>query len=121
MSTSGLQTHDFLTRLTKVQDDFPPLLLKLAGVMRQMIEGIDRPQLEDVQKLQAELKRLIGDAAELRAICGTEGQLCPRCPFGAYLPSGFPHASEKQALCLPWIVIVHPQPSQPASSPAAAD
>ena len=32
MSTSGLQTHDFLTRLTKVQDDFPPLLLKLAGV-----------------------------------------------------------------------------------------
>jgi hypothetical protein len=119
MSTTGIQTHDFLRRLAKLEDDFPPLLLELAGLMRQMIEGIDRPQLEDVQRLQAELLRRIGDPAELRTICGTQGQLCSRCPFGAYLPSGFPYASEAQALCLPWIVIVHPQPAKPLS--AAAD
>ena len=51
-----------------------------------------------------------GDAEDLRAICGTEGKLCSQCPFGAYLPSGFPYASETQALCLPWIVVVHPMP-----------
>jgi hypothetical protein len=119
MSTSGLQTHDFIMRLTKVEETFPPLLLKLAGVMRQMVEEIERPQLEDVQRLQAELRRLLKDAEELRSICGTEGKLCSQCPFGAYLPSGFPYASEKQALCLPWIVIVHPQPASPVPEPAA--
>ena len=59
----------------------------------------------------AELRRMIGDPQNLRDICGTEGQLCGQCPFGAYLPSGFPYASERQALCLPWIVVVHPQPT----------
>ena len=118
MSTSGIQTHDFLTRLTRAQESLPPLLLELAGAMQRMIEAVDRPQLEDVQKLQGELRRLIGDAEELRAICGDEGKLCSDCPFGAYLPSGFAYASEAQALCLPWIVIVHPQPAKP---PATAD
>jgi hypothetical protein len=118
MSTSGIQTHDFLARLARVGDDFPPLLLKLAGVMRQMIEEVDRPQLGDVQKLQAELRELIGEPTELRSICGDQGQLCSRCPFGAYLPSGFAYACEAQALCLPWIVIVHPQPASPPPAPA---
>ncbi len=116
MSTSGLQTHDFLTRLEKAGDSLPPLLQELAAVMRQMVETIARPQLDDIQKLQAELRRLIGDPQGLRDICGTEGRLCPTCPFGAYLPSGFPYASEKQALCLPWIVVVHPQPT-PGETP----
>jgi len=116
MSTSGLQTHDFLMRLEKGGDSLPPLLLELAAVMRQMVEAINRPQLEDVQKLHAELRRLIGDPQALRDICGTEGRLCTTCPFGAYLPSGFPYASEQQALCLPWIVIVHPHPT-PAETP----
>ena len=111
MSTSGVQTHDFLTRLQKAEDSLPPLLLELAGVMRRMIETIDRPQLADIQSLQGEIRRLIGDPQHLRDICGAEGQLCGQCPFGAYLPSGFPYASEQQALCLPWIVIVHPQPA----------
>ena len=119
MSTSGLQTHDFLMRLKKGEASLPPLLLELAAVMQRMIEEIARPQLEDVQGLQAELRRLIGDPQSLRDVCGTEGQLCSACPFGAYLPSGFPYASEQQALCLPWIVIVHPQPAAaPADSPA---
>jgi len=118
MSTSGIQTHDFLTRLTKLAEDFPPLLLELAGVMRQMIETIDRPQLEDVQRLHQEILGRIGDPARLRGVCGTEGQLCSQCPFGAYLPSGFAYASEAQALCLPWIVIVHPQPASPPAAPA---
>ena len=117
MSSTGLQTHDFLTRLEKVDDTFPPLLRELAGVMRQMIQEINQPQLEDVQQLQAELRRLVGDPAALRSACGTQGKLCPQCPFGAYLPSGFPYASEAQALCLPWIVIVHPQPAAPPSAP----
>jgi hypothetical protein len=110
MSTSGVQTHDFLMRLKKAEESLPPLLLDLAAVMQRMIEEVARPQLEDIQALQAELRQLIGDPQGLRDICGSEGQLCGRCPFGAYLPSGFPYASERQALCLPWIVIVHPQP-----------
>jgi hypothetical protein len=110
MSTSGVQTHDFLVRLKKAEESMPSLLLELAAVMRRMVEEIERPQLEDIQALQAELRSLIGDPQQLRDICGAEGQLCGECPFGAYLPSGFPYASEQQALCLPWIVIVHPQP-----------
>jgi hypothetical protein len=116
MTTTGVQTHDFLMRLQKA-DHLPSLLLELAALMQQMIEKIERPQLEDIQALQAELRRLIGDPQTLRDICGTEGKLCAQCPFGAYLPSGFPHASEQQALCLPWIVVVHPQPTgKPAAS-----
>ena len=115
MSMSGVQTNDFLMRLKKTEDSLAPLLLELATVMRRMIEEINQPQLEDIQGLQAELRRLIGDPQRLRDICGTEGQLCDQCPFGAYLPSGFPYASEQQALCLPWIVIVHPQPATSSS------
>lgn len=117
MTTSGLQTHDFLVRLKKAEDSLPPLLLELATAMQRMIEAIERPQLEDIQGLQDQMRRSIGDPQRLREICGTEGKVCGQCPFGAYLPSGFPHASEKQALCLPWIVIVHPQPAQAASEP----
>jgi hypothetical protein len=112
MSTSGVQTHDFLMRLKKAESTMPSLLLELAAVMQQMIEKIEQPQIEDIQALQTELRRLIDDPQRLRDICGTGGQLCSQCPFGAYLPSGFPHASEQQALCLPWIVIVHPQPAE---------
>ena len=119
MTTSGLQTHDFLTRLKKAEDSLPSLLLELAAVMRRMVEELERPQLADIQALQADLRRLIGDPQRLRDICGTEGQLCSQCPFGAYLPSGFPFASEQQALCLPWMVIVHPQPTAPASERSA--
>jgi hypothetical protein len=110
MTTSGVQTQDFLKRLDKAKEDLPPLLLELAAVVARMIAEIERPQLEDIQALQNELRRLIGDPQNLRDICGTEGQLCGQCPFGAYLPSGFPYAAEHQALCLPWIVMVHPQP-----------
>ena len=113
MTGSGVQTHDFLTRLKKAEDSLPALLLELAVVMRRMVEEIERPQLEDIQGLQTELRRLIDDPQRLRDICGTEGQLCGECPFGAYLPSGFAYASEQQALCLPWMVIVHPQPITP--------
>jgi hypothetical protein len=119
MTTSGVQTHDFLMRLQKAEDSLPPLLLELARVLQRMIEEVQRPELDDIQRLQTEIRRLIGDPQRLRDICGAEGQLCTRCPFGAYLPSGFPYASEKQALCLPWIVIVHPQPDAvPGNGPA---
>ena len=113
MTTGGIQTHDFLTRLQKAEGNLPPLLLDLARVMDRMIREIGNPQLEDIRKLHEELRQLIGDAAGLRDICGTAGKLCSQCPFGAYLPSGFPYASEQQALCLPWIVVVHPIPCQP--------
>jgi hypothetical protein len=66
MSTSGVQTHDFLMRLKKTEDSLPALLLELAGVMRRMVEEIERPQLQDIQALQAELRRLIGDPQGLR-------------------------------------------------------
>jgi hypothetical protein len=110
-SFGGIQTQDFLLRLKNGEQALPELLVTLARLMQTMIEEIARPQLEDVQRLQGELRRLIGDPQVLREICGTEGKLCTQCPFGAYLPSGFPFASEKQALCLPWIVVVHPQPA----------
>lgn len=113
MTTGGIQTHDFLTRLRKTEDTLPPLLLELARVMERMVQEIDNPQVEDIRKLQHELRGLIDDTAALSEICGTEGKFCGQCPFGAYLPAGFPYASEKQALCLPWIVVVHPMPSRP--------
>ncbi len=118
MTSGGIQTHDFLNRLQKATDTLPPLLLELARVMERMIQEVANPQLEDIRQLHEELRRLIGDAAGLREACGTAGKFCSQCPFGAYLPSGFAYASEQQALCLPWIVIVHPMPSQP---PAAAN
>ncbi len=117
MTTGGIQTHDFLRRLKKVEDTFPALLLELARVMERMIQELDRPQLEDILALHKELRQLIGEAEGLRRACGTEGTLCSQCPFGAYLPSGFAYASEKQALCLPWIVVVHPEPASPAATP----
>ena len=54
MTTSGLQTHDFLMRLKKAGDSLPPLLLELAGLMQRMVEEIERPQLADIQGLQAD-------------------------------------------------------------------
>lgn len=105
MSFSGIQTLDFISRCDKVGEDLPLLLKELGQIMRRVIEEIDRPQLEDVQRLQAELRLRIGPPDRLREICGTEGKLCGQCPFGAYLPSGFPYASEQQPLCLPWIVL----------------
>jgi hypothetical protein len=117
MTGGGIQTHDFIRRLKQVDESsLPPLLLELARVMEAMIQEIDDPQLEDIRKLQGAMRRLIGDATGLRAVCGTAGELCGQCPFGAYLPSGFPYASEKQALCLPWIAVVHPIPEE---APAA--
>jgi hypothetical protein len=112
MSYGGIQTHDFLRRLQQGVDTLPPLLLSLARLMEHMIQEIDNPQLEDIRRLQTELRREIGKTEGLRAICGRAGELCGQCPFGAYLPSGFAHASEEQALCLPWIVVVHPMPPE---------
>jgi hypothetical protein len=113
MTTGGIQTHDFLTRLQKAEATLPPLLLELSRVMERMIQEVPSPQLEVIRQLHEHLRDLIGDASELRAICGTAGECCGQCPFGAYLPSGFPYASEQQALCLPWIVVVHPMPKSP--------
>lgn len=118
MATGGIQTHDFLKRLEKVDDTLPPLLLELSRLLERMIQEVANPQLEDIRELHQQLRRLIGDAAGLRAICGTKGEFCSQCPFGAYLPSGFPYASEKQALCLPWIVVVHPMPESPPGGEA---
>jgi hypothetical protein len=109
MTHYGLQTMDFLARLQKFAEELPPLLLEMARLLQQSIEAVDRPQLEDIQRMQAELRRLIGEAAALEGACGTEGTLCTKCPFGAYLPSGFPFASPQQPLCLPWIVLTHPE------------
>ncbi len=117
MTSGGIQTHDFIRRLKQVEEgSLAPLLLELAREMEAMILEIDSPQLEDIRGLQGRMWRLIGDASRLRAVCGTSGELCGQCPFGAYLPAGFPYASEKQALCIPWIALVHPIPEE---APAA--
>lgn len=109
MTHYGLQTIDFLGRLQKFEEELPPLLLEMARLLQRLIEEIEKPQLEDIQQMQAELRRMIGDRERLEAICGREGKLCLQCPFGAYLPSGFPFASANQPLCLPWIVVTQPE------------
>jgi hypothetical protein len=119
MSYSGIQTLDFLSRCDKFAQDLPPLLLELGQMLRHMIQEIEQPQVEDVQRLQAELRRKIGTPSHLRDICGAEGRLCSQCPFGAYLPSGFAYASEQQPLCLPWIVMTQ-APSSAGADPDAA-
>ncbi|MDD2903945.1 MAG: hypothetical protein PHU44_16075 [Syntrophales bacterium] len=116
MTHYGLQTSDFLERMEKFEQELPPLLLELSQVVRQMIEEIERPQLEDVQKMQEELLKMLGDSEQLIAVCGTEGKLCVQCPFGAYLPTGFPFASPEQPLCLPWIVLTQPISKQQAEN-----
>ncbi len=116
MTGSGVQTHDFLMRLKKSEENLPPLLLELARAMQRLVEELERPQLEDVQRLHEDLRRLIGEKTNLAAVCGTEGKLCPQCPFGAYLPSGFPYASEEKPLCLPWIAEVHPEVTRGSGS-----
>ncbi|MBI4643355.1 MAG: hypothetical protein HY790_10445 [Deltaproteobacteria bacterium] len=116
MTHYGLQTMDFLDRIKKFEGELPPLLLEMAELLKRMITEIERPQLEDVQRMQAELRRMIGGSERLVAVCGAEGKLCLQCPFGAYLPSGFPFASPEQPLCLPWIVLTYPEAQvQPAS------
>jgi hypothetical protein len=115
MTHYGLQTMDFLGRVEKFEKELDPLLLEMALLLKRLIEEIERPQLEDIQQMQADLRQFIGDSARLEAICGTAGKLCPQCPFGAYLPTGFPFASSKQPLCLPWIVVTQPE-SQPQSA-----
>lgn len=112
MLSYGLQTLDFMNRLKKYEEELPPLLQELATVMLKLIEEIEQPQLDDILRLQVQLREMIGDRTRLIAACGTEGKLCQHCPFGAYLPSGFPYACEEKPLCLPWIVVVHPQPAQ---------
>jgi hypothetical protein len=116
MTTGGIQTHDFLMRLRKSQDTLPRLILQMARLMARQIEEIKQPQVDDIRNLQEQLRQMIGDADELRNFCGTEGNFCGQCPFGAYLPTGFAYASETQALCLPWIVVVHPMPRGPSAT-----
>jgi hypothetical protein len=109
MTHYGLQTMDFLERIKNFEAELPPLLQEMSHLLRRMIEEIERPQLEDVQKMQGELLRMIGDSEKLRALCGDAGNLCGKCPFGAYLPTGFNFASPTQPLCLPWIVLTQPE------------
>jgi hypothetical protein len=109
MTHYGLQTMDFLERIKQFEAGLPPLLLEMAQLVRLMIEEIERPQLEDVQRLQAELRRMLGGSEQLIALCGAEGKLCLQCPFGSYLPTGFSFASPEQPLCLPWIVLTQPE------------
>lgn len=117
MSYYGLQTLDFMERLQKFEQELPPLLLEMAQLLKQMIEEVERPQLEDVQKMQAELLQMIEGSERLTAACGIEGRLCAQCPFGAYLPTGFPFASPDQPLCLPWIVLTQPTAQPQAVRP----
>jgi hypothetical protein len=105
----GLQTQDFINRLEKSRQTLPPLILELAQIMREMVERIESPQIKDIVQLHEQLRQLIGIPQKLGETCGSEGLLCGQCPFGAYLPSGFPYASEQKPLCLPWISLTQPK------------
>jgi hypothetical protein len=116
MSYYGLQTLDFMERIKKFETELPPLLVEMSRLLLRMIEEIERPQLEDVQRMQGELRRLVGDSGQLIALCGSEGKLCGQCPFGSYLPTGFSFASPEQPLCLPWIVLTNPDAQKQSGS-----
>ena len=113
MTTSGVQTHDFLMRLKKAGDSLPPLLLELAGLMQRMVEELERPQLADIQALQAALRALIGDPHRLRDICGTEGNLCANARLGHICLPGSPMPRRNRPCACPGSSSSTPSPPLP--------
>ena len=119
MTTSGLQTHDFLMRLKKAEDNLPPLPLELAGVMRRMVEEIERPQLQDIQGLQAELRRLIGGTL---SVCGISA--APRASSAANallgricLPGSPMLRNNRRCVCPGWSSSTPSPPLPPPTVP----
>lgn len=105
MPVEGLQTHDFLQRLERSRSVLPPLIVSLAEILRTSIDEIEYPTPADISRMHERMRSISGTQEDLDRTCGREGKLCVICPFAAYIPSEFPHASREIPVCIPWIAM----------------
>lgn len=105
MPVEGLQTHDFFQRLERCLPVLHPTILSMAQVLVKMIDEIEYPTPADIARMHEQIRSAIGLRENLSSVCGTEGKVCVICPFAAYIPSDFPHASEEIPVCIPWIAL----------------
>lgn len=101
----GHQTAEFVERLARNRSKLPPVLVRLADRMHERVQAVEEPGPADIQALLQSLSGALHSRAELRQVCGEEGEWCGRCPFGAFIPPEFEFASETQPICLPWIAV----------------
>ena len=101
----GFQTQEFIDRLRSYEDTLPAELVSMALIMKGMIEDIPSPTPEDIKRLHSALAEVIRTEDALISLCGTEGEKCRQCPFGAYLPKDVLSASPEAPFCLPWITV----------------
>ena len=103
MPVEGLQTHDFFQRFERSRPVLPPLLVDMAQILMKLVDEIEYPTPADIARMHEQIRSTIGASENLSSICGTEGKVCVICPFAAYIPSDFPHASQEVPVCIPWI------------------
>lgn len=105
MPVEGLQTHDFAQRLHRSRPVLPPLVLSMASILVEMIDEIEYPTPADIARMHERVRSAAGSGESLAEVCGNEGKLCAICPFAAYIPSEFSHASQEIPVCIPWIAV----------------
>jgi hypothetical protein len=109
---SGRLTEEFIRRLEQNREELPEILLKLAATQHNFIEEVPEPSQEEIQALLSKLLESLSGPeagrATLGETCGSEGALCPVCPFGAFIPKEFGFSSQSQPICLPWISLTRP-------------
>lgn len=105
MQAQGTQTLDFVSRLEKNRPNLPPVIVEMAEEMARTVEKHELPTRGTIASLHATLREILGERDTIVETCGNEGRYCSMCPFGAYIPEEFSHASEKAPICLPWIAI----------------
>lgn len=105
MAIEGLQTHDFFQRFERSRSVLHPVILRLAETLVKMIDEIEYPTPADIARMHEQMRSVVGARENLSSVCGTEGKVCVICPFAAYIPSEFPHASEDVPVCIPWIAL----------------
>lgn len=108
----GRQTAEFVERLTRNRRKLPAVLVRLADRMYERVQAVEEPGPEEIQSLLQGLSRMLSSRAELRQVCGEEGEWCGRCPFGVFIPSEFELSSETQPVCLPWIAVTRHGPAE---------
>jgi hypothetical protein len=77
----------------------------MSQILMKMIDEIEYPTPADIARMHEQLRSSAGTREDLSSVCGTEGKVCVICPFAAYIPSEFPHASEEVPVCIPWIAM----------------
>jgi hypothetical protein len=105
MPVEGLQTHDFIQRLERSRSVLPSPIINLAEILQKLIDEIEYPTPADISRMHERMRAASGTQEDLDIVCGGEGKLCVICPFAAYIPSEFPHASREIPVCIPWIAM----------------